>query len=70
MKKALLILVTGVILASCNASQKKDTPSEPGTNTENSKTATYICPMDCEKGKTYTAPGKCPVCGMDLELKH
>ncbi|MFC4740787.1 heavy metal-binding domain-containing protein [Flavobacterium ponti] len=28
--------------------------------------ASYACPMDCEKGKTYDAPGKCPVCEMDL----
>jgi uncharacterized paraquat-inducible protein A len=26
----------------------------------------YVCPMDCEKGKTYDAAGKCPVCQMDL----
>ena len=28
--------------------------------------ATYACPMDCEKGKHYEAPGTCPVCEMDL----
>ena len=27
----------------------------------------YICPMNCEKGKTYDQPGSCPVCHMDLE---
>lgn len=27
----------------------------------------YICPMDCEKGKTYPQAGSCPVCKMDLE---
>lgn len=27
----------------------------------------YICPMNCEKGKTYSQPGTCPVCRMDLE---
>lgn len=26
----------------------------------------WICPMDCELGKTYDAPGECPVCGMEL----
>ena len=26
----------------------------------------YACPMDCEEGKTYEAPGQCPVCKMDL----
>ncbi len=28
---------------------------------------TYVCPMHCEGKKTYEKPGKCPVCGMDLE---
>ena len=26
----------------------------------------YTCPMGCENGKTYDAPGHCPVCGMKL----
>ena len=29
--------------------------------------ALYQCPMDCENGKMYDEPGKCPVCKMDLE---
>ncbi len=28
----------------------------------------YICPMNCEKGKTYDKPGSCPVCRMDLKI--
>ncbi|WP_339726837.1 heavy metal translocating P-type ATPase [Maribacter stanieri] len=27
---------------------------------------TFYCPMHCEGDKTYTEPGDCPVCGMDL----
>jgi hypothetical protein len=27
----------------------------------------YICPMHCEGDKAYRAPGKCPVCGMNLK---
>jgi Heavy metal binding domain len=27
----------------------------------------FICPMNCEKDKTYDKPGACPVCHMDLE---
>lgn len=27
----------------------------------------YECPMHCEGKKTYSKPGKCPVCGMPLE---
>ena len=26
----------------------------------------YYCPMHCEGDKTYSEPGDCPVCGMDL----
>ena len=30
-------------------------------------TATYACPMKCEADKTYSKPGKCPECGMNLK---
>lgn len=26
----------------------------------------YHCPMHCEGDKTYSDPGHCPICGMDL----
>ncbi len=29
-------------------------------------TGTFYCPMQCEGDKTYSEPGDCPVCGMDL----
>jgi hypothetical protein len=28
----------------------------------------YQCPMKCEKEKTYDKQGKCPKCGMDLQV--
>ena len=31
------------------------------------KARTFLCPMDCEHGKTYPTKVKCPVCEMDLE---
>ena len=31
--------------------------------------AEYACPMKCEKEKTYSEAGKCPVCKMDLAQK-
>ena len=34
---------------------------EPGARKE-----LFVCPMGCEKDKVYYAPGKCPVCKMDL----
>ncbi|MEJ2585423.1 MAG: heavy metal translocating P-type ATPase [Robiginitalea sp.] len=30
------------------------------------RTGTFYCPMQCEGDKTYSEPGDCPVCGMDL----
>lgn len=31
-----------------------------------SSSGTFYCPMHCEGEKTYSKPGDCPVCGMDL----
>ena len=33
-------------------------------------TGVYYCPMHCEGDKTYDAPGKCPVCKMNLVEKE
>lgn len=35
-------------------------------NTESIDGTGYQCPMKCE-GKVFSEPGKCPVCGMDME---
>ena len=56
MKNLIFILILATV-ASCNNSSKTQTA------------AVYQCPMDCEEGKTYDKPGKCPVCEMDLEKK-
>jgi len=64
------IIIPGLALAlsiaafsACKNDQSKNMAAAemaaPGTK--------YICPMNCEKGKTYDAPGACPVCHMDLE---
>lgn len=34
---------------------------------ETKKQTAYQCPMQCQGDTTYDAPGKCPVCEMDLE---
>lgn len=39
------------------AEEKKPKPTGKGV---------YYCPMRCEGDKTYSKPGDCPVCGMDL----
>jgi hypothetical protein len=45
-----------------NSSQHDDHSATSGEHAEK-----YACPMHCEGDKTYDAPGKCPVCGMDLQ---
>jgi len=39
---------------------------EHKNHNDNENIKGYICPMDCEHGKTYEEPGICPVCKMDL----
>ncbi|QHL89424.1 hypothetical protein GU926_11830 [Nibribacter ruber] len=63
---------------SCNTTATKEeaTTAEatetPAATAASDTTATsttqmaYICPMEC-KGSASMQPGKCPVCGMDLE---
>lgn len=40
--------------------QHKFASDHPGNSEQ------YYCPMKCEGEKTYTQPGRCPVCGMNL----
>ena len=35
-------------------------------NEDHFSAAMYQCPMRCEGEKTYSQPGKCPVCNMKL----
>ena len=80
MKK--VILMIAVVAAFTFTSCKKDKAEEVKTEVEAvdaveqeaqevlaSNDVLHQCPMDCEKGKSYTEPGKCPVCKMDLVEK-
>jgi hypothetical protein len=56
----LALVLSLVAFAACqNNSSQNAAAAAPGTK--------YICPMNCEKGKTYDQPGTCPVCNMKLE---
>ncbi len=58
MRRIALLAVIAVSLASCNR----------GTSSElSSEEVVYACPMECEEDKTYSEPGTCPVCGMNLK---
>lgn len=75
MRKAILIfaviLSAVTVFTSCKETKKEDSSIENHENhnheQEDGTAAIYQCPMDCEKGKTYDAPGTCPVCKMDLK---
>ena len=69
MKKTILMFAFAVAtlsMTACKSDAKTETTTETTTEMTTTKEVAYACPMDCEKGKTYTEPGKCPVCEMDL----
>ena len=78
MKKVIIILAIVASLTACNKSKTAEANTGAAATTEshehkdgeaNDEKVAYVCPMDCEKGKTYDQPGKCPKCEMDLEKK-
>jgi hypothetical protein len=71
---ALAILLTiGFTFTSCKKDKQEEVKTEEvqtEANKEMASNVVYQCPMDCEKGKSYTEPGQCPVCKMDLKAKE
>jgi len=75
MKKLILMLSVCLTFAmvSCKETDKKmDTDAvmheeHAADKADMAMNAEYQCPMDCEDGKTYDAPGACSVCAMDLK---
>ena len=57
---SVILFSVSTITLSCRDTKKKEESKEVTMNDK------YICPMDCENGKTYEKEGKCPVCEMDL----
>lgn len=68
--KPAITVISGIgiflCLCACHCNKEEIKP-DPDKNT--SASAQYICPMNCENGKTYNAAGSCPVCSMDLAVK-
>lgn len=81
MKKVVIILAMIASLTACNKTKTAEANTEATTTEATTEShehkdgeahdekVAYVCPMDCEKGKTYDKPGKCPVCEMDLKKK-
>ncbi len=73
------ILIAGIVLAmaalyntACNNTPTTH-PHDHGHSdaaADHGHAHLYICPMNCEKGKTYDKPGTCPICNMDLDETH
>ncbi len=61
MKNNIFLLTIILFFSACTFSvgNKKKEIKKP--------TSGYYCPMFCEKDKTYTEVGTCPICKMDLE---
>ncbi len=58
-----------IAFSTCQNDPRPPTTAAPApAASRNAQQVAYICPMDCEKGKTYDQPGSCPVCKMALEV--
>lgn len=64
--KLLFVFTAVITLAACNSEASNQSGSD-STQTADGHQHSYRCPMNCENGKTYDKPGRCPVCGMNLE---
>jgi hypothetical protein len=83
MKKVFLMVAMVALVSFTVTSCKKDKAEDVKSETEvvvdevkqeaqevlASNDVLHQCPMNCEKGKSYTEAGKCPVCKMDLKEK-
>ena len=65
--KILLLMFISTLFFACNSNHEQGN-AKSQSNDSLQTAAIYECPMKCE-GKTYTQPGKCTVCGMDLVEK-
>ncbi len=76
MKKSILMVAAlfsfAVMITACKEAKKEEVKIENHDSHDHDQEAmssndVYQCPMDCEKGKTYSEKGSCPVCKMDLK---
>lgn len=65
MALAVLIALVGTLAFGITGCKKGEEAA--GETTVEETAVQYACPMKCESEKTYSDPGKCPVCGMALK---
>ncbi|MCC6414058.1 MAG: hypothetical protein IT270_20585 [Saprospiraceae bacterium] len=64
---AATLLIIGNFTACSNDHSKQQASASTDQTAQAGANTAYICPMNCEDGKLYDQPGKCPVCNMNLE---
>jgi len=65
MKKVKILFVLALVVTLSALSVYAQDSSKSVAKQKVAKTM-YECPMKCNNRQTYSKPGKCPVCGMDL----
>ncbi len=79
MKKNILtmaIAFSTLLIGSCNNKSKKEAETNhkhEGHHHNEAKVhpEAYVCPVNCDNGKTFILPGKCTICELELvEQEH
>lgn len=66
-KKFLIFTSVMFSLSLMTISSCQNSTSENSTEEQTDQEFVYICPMDCEDGKTYEDVLQCPVCEMNMD---
>ncbi|WP_291129736.1 hypothetical protein [Flavobacterium sp. UBA7682] len=79
MKKNILTIVIAIatlVIGSCNNNSKKEAETDhkhEGHHHDEDVVhpQVYVCPVNCNNGKTFIFPGECSICKLDLvEQEH
>lgn len=68
------IVISTLLIGSCNSNSKKETDHKHEGHHHNEEVVhpqVFVCPVNCNNGKTFLFPGECAVCKLDLvEQEH
>jgi hypothetical protein len=69
MRRIGILVLAFLLFVQCQSGkQQSSEAAEKSQKVEtSSQTTLYACPMKCEGDKTYSEPGTCPLCEMELE---
>lgn len=72
----MIISILTLLICSCNNNSKKEGPKNHEHeghhhNEDKVHPEAYVCPVNCDNGKTFVLPGTCAICKLDLvEQEH